>query len=515
MPSVLCITLRFLDPVPQFHGRGSDADPEWPPSPLRFFQASVCAAATRWRENQFREIAGPALQWIESQRPSIVTPSVPTESFGYRMYVPNNSGDLMTAAWARGDTETSMAKFRVEKDVRPTHLHGDAVHYLFPLHDGTCPHFEVFQSAARSITHLGWGVDMVAGNATIITEEEAAKLPGERWLPADGPTDNNLRVPKIGTLDNLISKHEAFLNRLSKDGFKPVPPLGAFNVVGYRRATDAAPRRWAAFAILKPDLSGNRAFDTARRCRYVAAWVRNATGTVCEGWPFGSVASFVHGHDETNDKQPLKGDRADDRFMYLPLPTINSTLKRVESIRRVLIAAPGKFADRLDFIRKRLPGQDLVDERTGEVVGMLNLLPTNDWVLKQYTGISQVWSTATPVVLPGYDDPDHLRRRLRTNENAEVQQRLLAQLDARVEGLLRKSLRQAGLSEELAASAQLEWRNVGFRAGTDLAHRYCRPENLKKFPAYHVRIRFAHEVRGPLAIGAGRYRGFGLFATEG
>jgi CRISPR-associated protein Csb2 len=479
------------------------------------FQASVCAATARWRDNEFKEHARPALQWIETIQPSIVTPTVSDDSCGFRMYVPNNSGDLMTAAWARGDSDASMAKFRVEKDVRPTRMHNDTVHFLYPLANGECPHFDVLQTAARSITHLGWGVDMVAGNATIISEEDATKLPGERWLPADGPTDRNLRVPIRGTLRNLLDKHQAFLNRLSKDGFRTVPPLGVFDVVGYRRATDALPRRWAAFAILKPDLNGNRAFGTARRCRDVAAWVRNATGIACDGWPFGNVASFVHGHDSTNDTMPLKGKTADDRFMYLPLPTlIPAPLNRVESIRRVLVATPAKFADRLDFARKRLPGQELIDEKTGEVVGMLNLLPTNDWVLKQYTETSRTWSTVTPVVLPGYDDPDHLRRRLRTNENAEVQSRLLAQLDSRVDGLLRKALRQAGFSSEMAESAQLEWRNVGFRAGVDLARRYCRPENLGRFPAYHVRVRFSNPIRGPIAIGAGRYRGFGLFVKD-
>jgi hypothetical protein len=58
MASVLCITIRFLDPVPQFHGRGDTGDPEWPPSPLRLFQAMVSAAASRWRETSSRSTPG-------------------------------------------------------------------------------------------------------------------------------------------------------------------------------------------------------------------------------------------------------------------------------------------------------------------------------------------------------------------------------------------------------------------------------------------------------------------------
>src|SRR5262249_21868320 len=155
----------------------------------------------------------------------------------YRLYVPDNSADLAAGAWSRGDTSRIVR--RSEKDVRPAHLQdGDAVHYLFPLAAADAEfetHRNTLTAAARSITHLGWGVDMVVGNAAVLSEEEAAKLPGERWQP-EGPSSTGLRVPQPGTLDNLMGKHEAFLHRLADDGFKPVPPLSAFAVVGYRRA---------------------------------------------------------------------------------------------------------------------------------------------------------------------------------------------------------------------------------------------------------------------------------------
>ena len=258
------------------------------------------------------------------------------------------------------------------------------------------------------------------------------------------------------------------------------------------RTTDTVSRPWCAFAILKPDASGNRAFDTPRRVRDVAAWVRHATGEVCKNWPFPeSVASFVHGHDAEDSTKQAKGEKADARFQYLPLPTINHALNRVEAIRRVLIAAPPGFQDRIDYIRRRLAGQELVDIG-GEIRGLLNILPTNDWVLKQYTESSHIWSTVTPVIWPGYDDRD----------------------SGKAEKLLRKAFVDAGLSQELVDGiAELEWRQVGFRAGLDLAKNYQRPDHLTG-SMYHVRVQFPHPVKGPLAVGAGRYRGLGLFAAE-
>ncbi len=514
MTMFLCFTLRFLDPVPQFHGRGDDGDPEWPPSPLRLFQSLVSAAAQHWRDGQFRDYALPALEWLERIQPSLVTPQVAAESFGYRMYVPNNSGDLMTAAWARGDTDTSMAKFRVEKDVRPLNLRGDAIRFLFPLTDGACRYFDVLQAAARSVTHLGWGIDMVAGNAELLTDEQAAVLPGDVWRATSDRYGTALRVSTEGTLNALLEKHQKFLGRLSDGGFQPVPPLSVFRVVRYRRASEPAPRPFAAFRILKPDASGMKSFDPLRRTRDVAGMLRNATARIAEhqGWTKEQINTFIHGKTSDGSK-PFCGSTSPDRFQYLPLPTINPALNRVESTRRVLIAAPPHCVQQTQWAMRSLAGTELISD-DDNVEALLTILEGSDGVLRQYVGQSKIWSTVTPLILPGYDDPDHLRRKLKSGLDAETQKRYLDRLDTRVDGLLRKAFLQAGYSNELVTQLELDWRDVGFRAGVDLASRYLPPENLNKSPRYHVKVRFPSSVAGPIAIGGGRFRGFGLMAIH-
>lgn len=84
----------------------------------------------------------------------------------------------------------------------------------------------------------------------------------------------------------------------------------------------------------------------------------------------------------------------------------------------------------------------------------------------------------------------------------------------KAEAILRRAFIDAGLSEELvAAIRELDWRSAGFRAGVYLASRYTRPDKLRG-QLSHVFVRFAQPIPGPLAIGAGRYRGFGLFARH-
>jgi len=495
MTSFLNITVRFLQPYS--HGRGDGGEPEWPPSPLRVFQALVNAAAARWNERMRLEYATPALTWLAKQpAPAIVAAVGVASDSKYRLYVPDNVADKVAKSWS-GGRDGSIAEYRTEKDVRPTNLNGEAVHYLYPLADSDsefAKHRETLITAARSITHLGWGVDMVAGDASVITEEAAAQLAGERWRPTADGSGTSLRVAQAGTLEALTKKHTEFLNRLDGSNFKPVSPLTAFDTVGYRRATDPVCRPRIAFRIASVDPDEHPSFDTPRRCRDVAAWVRHVTGVVCDasgGWPFGRTDGFVHGHTENGDR--LTGPDAGQRFMYLPLPSIErrgDSGEYVGAIRRVLIAAPPGFQDRIDWIARRLPGQELVWD--GTVIGLLQDLSASDWVCRRYTESSCVWSTVTPVVWPGHDDHDARK----------------------AERILRKAFIDAGLSRELVDGiVELEWRNVGFRAGLDLASNYARPDQLHG-RMYHVRVRFPEPVSGPLAVGAGRFRGLGLFATE-
>lgn len=519
MPDHLCITIRFLQPYS--HARGDGGEPEWPPSPLRVFQALVAAAAARWNERMRLEYAVQALRWLESQKsPAILAPNGFLSQAKCQLFVPDNTSDLLVPAWSKG--ELSKQVKRTEKVVRPTHLAGEAVHYVYSLSSEGCPHFDVLSAAARSITHLGWGIDMVAGYASLLSEAEAEKLPGHHWRPQlTGGTP--LRLPIAGTLDALMARHEAFLGRLSPEGFRPVPPLPAtsFHIVGYHSPTVAgsgplSQRSLAAFEIQRsieaqehdPGRSRFRPFDTVRHCARVAGMVRHACAEVAKsiGWDDERIKTVIHGHGDDKEGQST----SDHRFMFTPLPSI--TPLKVENIRRMLIVGPAGF-DMAPF-RQRLNGRDLIDEETKQSVAMLSFLSTSDRNIKHYTSESEEWSTVTPVVLPGYDDPDGLRKKFRERVTAEEQKHLLERLDRRVMELLVRAFEQAGWPGELMQQAAIDYRNVGYQPGVELSSRYVLPSTMK-FPRYHVRVRFPKAVAGPLVIGAGRYRGIGVFARMG
>ncbi len=493
MTSYFCINVRFLQPYS--HGRNENGDPEWPPSPLRAFQAVVAASSGRWNERRQINRALPALQWLERQsQPQIVAAVGIASDVKCQFYVPDNTADLLVPAWKKGEI-TKQAK-RTEKVVRPTHLDGDAVHYLYPLPNGHCPHLDVLTAAARSITHLGWGIDMVAANATIMSSEQVAALAGHRWQPTRvGGTP--LRVPTEGTLDDLMRKHEAFLNRLSSDGFRPVPPLKVFRVCGYRRDAEPLQRPYRVFELRRAD--GGRFRYPHRKLIHIAGMVRHLAIEAMKASPptgLGSdwVETYIAGH-ATEDAPEHR------QLSYLPLPSIGH-IHTDPGVRRIMIVAPLGDDVWLDHVARHLAGRMLEPLRGDEFAGKdppLLVPVRHDIVARRYTQPANAWASVTPVILPGHDDhkPAKTRR------------------------LIEKALAQSGVDQP----CDFEWSAFSRFPKSLSAHKYdrdkrptgyIRPDYLLSQTAVHLKLRFHDglKVPGPLTIGAGRHCGLGVLAHE-
>lgn len=472
MSSQLRITFRFLQL--ESHGRGEDGRPEWPPSPLRAFQALVAASIGRWIEPDRVAAAERALRWLEGRPAPAIIASRHRVMASHRTYVPDNVGDRVAASWCRGN-DADIAEYRTEKDIHGVALASEAVHYLFDA-EGVGEHLGTLRAATRAVTHLGWGIDMVVGDAELVDGPPRANADEIVYLPRAAGSGRAWRTPIAGTLGDLARRHGEFLNRLSGELLRPVAPLRCFAWTGYHVASDTLGRPFLAFRVV--DSEGRaRAFDAARRGPDVCAWLRHATAAAADGWPFGPTETLVHGHAPKGAPGP--------RISYLALPTL--TPRRVEAIRRVVVTAPSECADEIAWLDQRLAGQEL--RWAGRLVGFLEPLPVEDPVLEAYIGSSHTWSTVTPVVCPGYDD--------RSPKKAQR--------------LLEKAFRQAGIPAEAIAAVQ--WGDVGYRPGVSHAKSYRLPDKITGVP-YHVRVTFHRALRGPLAVGSGRHRGVGLFARE-
>lgn len=471
MTRYLCISVTLFDL--RFHGRRDGGDPEWPPSPLRLFQALLAGARAGSLGAGWNEGRAAAFRWLERQgSPLIIAPrEQPASRCTY--FVPNNDSDVK---FERAERLTG-------KIAQPNLLLDDGpIHYLWPVDENFRAAADSICREARRILALGWGIDQAAGEGRILNDTEVAALPGIRWRPwrATRSGDRVWRVPRAGSLDDLERAYESFAVRIEGRNYRPPLRASCFDIVHYRAGTAMPPRSYAAFEL--PDGVAFRQ-ETANE---VAAMLRSLACRCAREdkhrFP-GDPEIYVAGHVEE------KGGDTPPRFSYLPLPTIGHEFAD-GMIRRLLIAEPydgdGAHAR---WARGRLRNQALRDHQ-GNNRGVL----LDPWraatgaVLHRYVGESRDWFTVTPVILPGFDDGKQ----------------------AKAEKLLLQAVLHAGFPPGFIS--ELVLRRAPFIPASRHPRQYHRPDYLQRLPSWHVLIRFHEPVPGPFSLGAGRHCGLGIFA---
>jgi CRISPR-associated protein Csb2 len=471
----LCISVTFLDPL--FHGWGDD-EPEWPPSPMRLFQALLAGALSGCRGSQWSKSKAEAFRWLGRRDPPLIVTPATRSTIGCTLFVPNNDSDK---AFDRQDRLTS-------KTARPHRLcDGDTVYYLWSVDetDGAAGHVhaEAIRREARNLLALGWGIDQVVGNGQILTDAEAAALPGHRWRAwkgclTGGPT---WRVPTADSLDDLECVYQSFLHRVDGKQYRPPLKLTRFETVTYMSATAMAARPRAVFEL--PDRVAFRQEDAAK----VAAMLRSLASRRAQEdtheFPGGSE-TYVAGHTEKQRRTPP-------RFSYLPLPTIGHE-HADGMIRRLLIAEPfGGDGIHAQWAQNRLRNTTLQDQEGNQRGILLDLWrPNSNAMIRRYVDEAPTWCTVTPVIVPGFDDGKH----------------------SKAEKLLLTAVQQADLP--IDAVAELTMRKAPFWPGSQHPRQYFAPDYLKHLSGWHVRLVFREPIPGPLAIGAGRHAGLGIFAVS-
>ena len=455
----LRVTLEWLDG--RYHGE------EWPPSPWRLFQAVVAGLGPRRRLDPALEAA---LRHLETLGPPAITAPPVERLCPVTSRVPNNDGDLVLALEAKGEARkarSKAARLATLRTRRAWRVEG-AIAYDFDAAPATEAHLPALVRAARAVSAFGHGIDLAFADAALLGEP--APVPGVRHAPC--PNGRLLAVPWPGSLDALDARHRRERSRVRASRIEirrePSP-----RIQGYRSALEPPPARWEAFALKGPD-GGPLAVDGARAMA-VAGMVRHALKHVARrAGLHPGVISELMGHG---------GER---RVRVQPLPSVGH--RHADGrVRRVLLTAPSHLdEDAWESVTTGLCGAAL-KARGGGTAGFLAPLPGTDPVLARFLGEGLVWTTATPVVLPGWDS-----RRGRVRPGRAV----------------RRLLRHAGVDEDLLASAVIE--PCPRLGGSGHARSYLRPAHLARYPATHLSLAWTTPVRGPLALGAGAGYGLGL-----
>ena len=479
MTRFLLLSIRFLDD--RYHGLMNNGEnTEWPPSPFRVFQALVAGSA---RGPTLPESFRSALIWLELlDPPNIIAPQAQPGRV-LLTYVLNNVSDTNPNS-------------RTPKTIRPTLLNGDRlVQYAWKF-DASQPdamkYAEALTAAARHINALGWGIDLAIGHGEIA---EHLPPPSESRIQYR-PTASimvrglTLRVPRRESLMSLERAYADFLKRYESPGITKLESAGTiYEPHGY--IVESA-RPYVSFRLVNQD------GDTVSiRHQLIAPLVGMIRALANRPHVVAVLGQDVIDREIKGHPKESTGNRVS----ILPLPTIRKG-PTDGRIRRVMLAQPhesdGILCDRLGRL---FDGQELMplsdEERFPKV--FLERIVQRDTVLPCYTSISRVWASVTPVLLPGYDDRKYHR--------GYKQKRL-----ARAEQLVRKALRQAGINVD----GLVELSRVPYWDGSLHTRDYRPREKLTHYPCWHVRLTFDRPWTGPLAIGAGRHCGFGVFAkTDG
>lgn len=499
MEKLLRMQVHLLDD--RYHGEG-----DWPPSPARLFQALVagsavgahlpedCADALRWLE------AIPALPEICAQRAWL--------GLRYTTFVPNNDLD------AKGGDPRQVANIRVGKSVRPHYIDaGQPLLYSwrFEASDPAVASARRICEMANNLYQLGRGVDMAWAKAKLLDADDGEAMIesafGEIFRPGRGAGETELPCPQRGSLASLLLRFQAHQERFSsvKEGKKvnvyfANPPKARFQRVTYNPS-----QQWRLF-----DLRTNR------------------DGNPFRSWPQGQIVSLV---EQVRDKaverlsqalpdqteiieQVLIGRNATQtdkarRVRLIPLPSIGHQ-KTNRSIRRLLVVVPPDCPLRFGDIEWAISGLALDDEGAGEtvLVGAEDLSMLRHYALE--SGDShRLWRSVTPVALPQRAARRRIEPRHRTEQAKSGPERVAEEHHACA--AVAQALRHAGIRTGVdAIRVQREpFSGRGLRAET-----FAEGTRFAKERLWHVELRFAESINGPLVIGDGRYLGLGLLAPE-
>lgn len=528
----LLLTVRFLDD--RYHGlldRGGP--PEWPPSPFRLFQALVAGVARRGElvvgedvpsNTNFTPI-GQALDWLQKYscgKPPIII--APKHKVGQAItrFVPNNDGDKKFDRQERLTAKPTIPTlFLLDPDQKPE------VHYVWDISNAPSAPVDHIRDAARSLTTLGWGIDMAFADAQAASQEDMQKLKGIRWYPKPGygSFEDTLRVPTYDadygecTLSDLRHCHSTAINRIEHGKpLKTVAKPKVFDRVLYTSIERPPRRPYAVFKLLDPNGEDLARYPHAK-LMHIAAMVRSLAIRSCldAGQDDAFVNRFVRGKNE-----PIINDHK--QISYVPLPSIGHEHADA-MIRNVMLVAPLGMDDVLARVVQVINGGTLKPERDkGEDTCEAKSVVLRDYqaelqlftppmgrsISECYLGSSCQWQTVTPIILD-----EHVKKVDRKNQETGQIEKVWNH-----DELICKALVRAGIE----TPCQFTWQSIAFLKNCLSAHRYdrekkltgyCRPKRFDGKTAVHVKLTFDTKVPGPITLGAGRHCGFGLMARLG
>jgi len=475
---MLAIEVEFLTGVSVAATPHRREEPEWPPHPDRLFQAFVAAWGRNVNPSKDERAA---LEWLEALDADALVISAPT---AYRrdvapVYVPPN--DART-------TNDPAKSIRVVPDLRknrqPRAFPGaipvakrPVVRYIWTRADGLDRHRAPLAALAAEVTYLGHSHTLVR----VAVVEGDVKRDGldQAWI---GRSPATLRAPYAGRLAHLTERYERGARPNPSLALRRFPPPGV----------PAPPHTlFDPDAIVLADEGGFvpalEAFPlVAKRLR--DALLRTAE---CNGVP---IPTLLSGHDA--DGSPTDTPH----LVIAPLADVGWTYSQGRLMGVALLwprsAAEAERAAALKILAAFLR------EGCGELhfgrggswrIGLALASDRASLRAERYAGPCRRWGTVLPLVLDRHpkDKPSK-----------------------DVAAIVTQACINVGLPPQAIDGLDIEAQQYSPISGAPsvraVTHALPKDSPYCNRPMRHVVLTFAEPIRGPLVLGAGRYRGLGL-----
>lgn len=489
---MLALDVEFLGGISVAATPNRRDEAEWPPHPDRLFQSLVAA----WgRNDPPDEEEREALEWLEALDMERLAVSA---GQGHRrdvvtVYVPPNDTETTGKPGAKAPRDTVSAiraipEFRKNRQPRafpavvPT---TDRVHvrYVWPEATGIEQYRRALARLVREVTYLGHSHSLVRMSLwENSTDSSADSFPSTR-------EHRSLRLPHPGRLQHLRACYERSL----KDN-RIVRPRPSVVTKTFKPPKDQAPPSTMFEADNATVLADAGGFvPTLAAFPLVAKRLRDA---LLKCAPAGiSIPPLVSGHDAS------RGPTDEAHIAIVPLADVgwSHSHGRLMGIAlvwpRAVAAEDRRAALRIlaSFLRR---GDD----------GLLHFGPDGSWRLTleaettraslgfgRYARTARRWNTVLPVVLDRHpkDKPG--------NELADI---------------VARACRNVGLPASAIDRLEVEIHKhspvKGAPSVREVLQSVPADSPYRTRPFAHIALNFANPIRGPLILGAGRFRGLGL-----
>lgn len=462
--------------------------PEWPPHPDRVFMALASAHLETEGGTTERE----ALEWLEQQPP----PTLAVSGFNARScpisYVPVNDITIPKLGKKAPSPAQVKAGLGVLPEFRPRQPRqfpvaipdNPVVYVIWPEAHPPVTHCQALEYLCRKVTYVGHSASLVQ----MWIEDHPLPATLEPITVEQGYGRYHLRVTSAGRLEYLRKQFTA--------GLRPTSSLWrGYAVPQQEPLTLSEPHTIFDADIIVLHRLGGPSFGLETTLQLTEA-LRGAVMAACSQ----PIPEWISGHkaDGSRGEQPhlaffplahIGRDHADGHLLGLAmsLPRGIAPIERQRCLRDLLYDANGEPRE-IELIMGRTgTWRVALEERESRPAALLQ----ETWTAALPYPPARRWVTVTPIVLDRHP-------KAKDSEQYWVE----------AEATVRQSCCRIGLPEP----ADLILSPVSMFIGVPHARDFPRMQRKLGGNLYHSHavITFPEPVRGPVLLGAGRYRGYGL-----